>query len=166
MRLSRLSAVAFTERWWCRDPLHVVWGEGTRYCEEMARSADLLVPTGSLPCGPACVPSRAHPDSMGSVTYRTQVVHEPEAVPLPPGVSCGLIPAGIASFPCLGAGVHFISCVHTLPLSVLLFALPVCTLTAHSLQTHRIRFHPWDTFALPELHLSLSQRQCILHVSH
>ena len=96
-----------------QGPPHVVWREGMRCCEEMARSPDLLVPTGSLPRGPARVPSRAHPHFTGSGTYRTQVVRDSEAVSLPPAVSCPLIPAGIASFPYVGAGVHFISCVHT-----------------------------------------------------
>lgn len=40
--------------------------------------------------------------------------------------------------------LHFL-CAHTARECVLLFALSMCTLTAHSLQTHRIRFHPWDT---------------------
>lgn len=99
----------------------------------MAGSPYLLVPTGSLPCGPARVPSRAHPHFMGSVTYRTQVMHESEAVSLPLVVSCRLIPAGVTSFPYLGARVHFISCVHTLPVSVYFCLLFLC---AHLLHTH------------------------------
>ena len=99
----------------------------------MAGSPYLLVPTGSLPCGPARVPSRAHPHFMGSVTYRTQVMHESAAVSLPLVVSCRLIPAGVTSFPYLGARVHFISCVHTLPVSVYFCLLFLC---AHLLHTH------------------------------
>lgn len=116
-----------------QGPPHVVWREGMRCCEEMARSPDLLVPTGSLPRGPARVPSRAHPHFTGSGTYRTQVVRDSETVSLPPAVSCPLIPAGIASFPYVGAGVHFISCVHTLPVSVQFCLLLLC---AHLLHTH------------------------------
>ena len=60
-------------------------------------------------------------------------MHESEAVSLPPVVSCRLIPAGVTSFPYLGARVHFISCVHTLPVSVYFCLLFLC---AHLLHTH------------------------------
>lgn len=123
--------------------------EGMRCCGEMARSPGSAGSHGLPFLGPALPILPAHPHFTGSGTYRTQVVRDSEAVSLPQlSLQPPLIPAGIASFPYVGAGVHYFrahtscecsfvcsSCVHT-----------YCTLTPDT----QMPFPPWDTLFSPD----------------
>ena len=132
----------------------MVWGEGKRCCEKMARFPDLLVPTGSLPRGPDSVRSQVTSRLLHTHTSRGELHVEPKwcvnpvlFLFLPQGISCDLVPAVLPASP-PWERVTFHSCVCTLPVSVYSF---VCAFCVHTyLHTHSRHAgslstpDPWD----------------------